>query len=98
MKLSVATLALSLASAAAFAPVDRHVGSTVRLQMSFSGMDLSGNSWKPDSEKSGVSTLSPKHSCHHNIYIYIHIHICLIVIFFLILFPHHYVIAVHGYR
>jgi hypothetical protein len=56
MKLSAATLALSLASAAAFAPSDRHARSTVRLQMGLSGMDLSGNSWKPDSEKSGVST------------------------------------------
>jgi hypothetical protein len=54
MKLSVATLALSLASASAFAPSASFVRKSSSLNM---GFDLSGNTWKPDSEKMGVSTV-----------------------------------------
>ncbi|KAG7374159.1 hypothetical protein IV203_013254 [Nitzschia inconspicua] len=52
MKLSAAILALSAASAMAFAPSSRY-GQQSALAMGTPGMDLSGNSWKPDSEKMG---------------------------------------------
>jgi hypothetical protein len=54
MKLSAATLAFSLASASAFAPSASFVRKSSCLNM---GLDLSGNNWKPDSEKMGVSTV-----------------------------------------
>jgi hypothetical protein len=54
MKFSVATLALSLASASAFAPSASFVRKSSSL---YNGLDLSGNTWKPDSEKMGVSTI-----------------------------------------
>jgi hypothetical protein len=51
MKLSVTILALSAASVGAFVP--RSVPRQSALHMGTPGMDLSGNSWKPDSEKMG---------------------------------------------
>jgi hypothetical protein len=54
MKFSTAIVAISMASASAFAPSDRFARKTVKLGMN-NGMDTSGNSWKPDSEKMGVS-------------------------------------------
>lgn len=61
MKLSVALLVLSVASVASFAPTSfrYHVQQQQQkqqqsaLQMGTPGMDLSGNTWKPDSEKMG---------------------------------------------
>ena len=54
MKLAAATIALSIASASAFAPCERFVRKSSSLNM---GFDLSGNNWKPDSEKMGVSMM-----------------------------------------
>lgn len=51
MKLSAGTLALSFASVSAFGPAQP---SFVRqTSTSLKGFDLSGNSWKPDSDKMG---------------------------------------------
>jgi hypothetical protein len=58
MKLSAAILSLSAASVAAFCPVQQRQQSMMRQSSSFlavGGMDTSGNTWKPDSEKMGVS-------------------------------------------
>ena len=56
MKLSASILALSLASATAFAPAERLARKTTYLNTGMDNFDLSGNAWKPDSEKMGVST------------------------------------------
>lgn len=49
MKISPCTLSLVLATATAFAPSP----SFVRPSTNLKGFDLSGNTWKPDSEKMG---------------------------------------------
>ena len=49
MKLSAATLSLALSTAAAWVPPMQRQTSSTRLF----GFDLSGNTWKPDSEKMG---------------------------------------------
>lgn len=49
MKFSSATLLLVLATVSAFSPSPRFA----RPSTSINGFDLSGNSWKPDSEKMG---------------------------------------------
>jgi len=54
---SVVTIAALASPASAFAPRANNAQSMTSLQMGTPGMDLSGNSWKPDSEKMGVSTL-----------------------------------------
>ncbi len=61
MNLSTACSILALAStASAFAPIANNARATSSLQMGTPGMDLSGNSWVPDSEKMGVSEVSEK--------------------------------------
>ena len=58
MKLSTASILAFTALAStssAFAPRSNNKVSCVSLRMGTPGMDLSGNSWKPDSEKMGVS-------------------------------------------
>ena len=63
MKLSTACSILALAStASAFAPIVNNAKVTTSLQMGTPGMDLSGNSWVPDSEKMGVSKLEKKNN------------------------------------
>lgn len=62
MKLSVATILLSLASASAFAPSATFIRKTTNLQSS-NKMDMSGNSWKPDSEKMGVRDVTRIVTC-----------------------------------
>jgi hypothetical protein len=61
MKLSTAVLVFSAASASAFAPASVYQtngkSAVSSLAMGTPGMDLSGNTWKPDSEKMGVSTI-----------------------------------------
>ena len=58
MKLSTASILAFTALAStssAFAPRSNNKVSCISLRMGTPGMDLSGNSWKPDSEKMGVS-------------------------------------------
>lgn len=50
---SVVTIAALASPASAFAPRANNAQSMTSLQMGTPGMDLSGNSWKPDSEKMG---------------------------------------------
>ena len=64
MNLSTASSILAIAALAstssAFAPLINNnvkATATTSLQMGSPGMDLSGNSWQPDSEKMGVSRL-----------------------------------------
>lgn len=65
MNLSVATILLSLASASAFAPSATFVRKTTNLQSD--KMDMTGNSWKPDSEKMGVRYLCYQDTCVHSL-------------------------------
>ena len=55
--ISILTIATLASTSSAFAPKNAKVFST-SLAMGTPGMDLSGNSWKPDSEKMGVSSLA----------------------------------------
>ena len=63
MNLSTASSMLAIAALAstssAFAPVNNAKATSSSLRMGTPGMDLSGNSWKPDSEKMGVSRSYP---------------------------------------
>ena len=53
MKLTAALAVLCLSGASAFQPQAAFVRKTSSLNMGTQGMDLSGNPWKPDSEKMG---------------------------------------------
>ena len=61
MNLSTASSILAftalVSSTFAFAPRVNNAGANTSLRMGSPGMDLSGNSWQPDSEKMGVSRL-----------------------------------------
>ena len=61
MKFSILTITAALASfeySSAFAPLNNsNRNNAVVVNMAQPGMDLSGNSWQPDSEKMGVSTV-----------------------------------------
>jgi len=50
---SILTIAALASPSSAFAPLANNAQSVSALQMGSPGMDLSGNSWKPDSEKMG---------------------------------------------
>ena len=54
---SILTIAALASTSSAFVPLANNAQSVSALQMGSPGMDLSGNSWKPDSEKMGVSRL-----------------------------------------
>ena len=60
MNLSTASTILAMtalaSNASAFTPFASYAKATA-LRMGSPGMDLSGNSWQPDSEKMGVSTV-----------------------------------------
>ena len=56
MKLSAAIIALSMASATAFAPST--FGMRKSTSLNLKGADMSGNTWKPDSDKMGVRACS----------------------------------------
>ena len=69
MKFQTASNVLAITAlaskASAFAPISNNVKSTALL-MGTPGMDLSGNSWKPDSEKMGVSIrVIRRNECNH---------------------------------
>ena len=61
MKFSILSVTAVLASfeySSAFAPLNNsNRNNVVVVNMAQPGMDLSGNSWQPDSEKMGVSTV-----------------------------------------
>lgn len=52
---------LLLGATGAFAPVSTAAFSRQVLLNALDGLDQSGNTWKPDSEKMGVSERIPKH-------------------------------------
>ena len=56
--LSVTAVLASFEYSSAFAPLNNsNRNNVVVVNMAQPGMDLSGNSWQPDSEKMGVSTV-----------------------------------------
>jgi hypothetical protein len=55
---SILAVSALLSASSAFSPLSNNAKATSSsLKMGTPGMDLSGNSWQPDSEKMGVSRL-----------------------------------------
>lgn len=63
---SILTIAALASPSSAFAPLASNAQPVSALQMGTPGMDLSGNSWKPDSEKMGVSRLDQTKIINHS--------------------------------